>query len=67
MQLTAKKCKYMFDIQLPTPRGYGRKLKQIHTKSALKAILGVDLLSTQGIRDIPIGPFKMPCSVDWSK
>ena len=32
------------------------KLKQIHTKPTLKANLGVDLLSTEGIRDISIGP-----------
>ena len=45
----------MFDKQ-PATCGYGEKLKQIHTKSALKANLGVDLLLTQGIRDI-INPY----------
>ena len=64
MPLIAVTCKSIFNTQQPTSGGHGKKLNQIHTKSTLKANLGVDLLSTQGIRDIPIWPLKIPCSVD---
>ena len=39
MQLTAKNGNTIFDKQLPTTRGHENKLKQIHTKSTLKANL----------------------------
>ena len=48
MQLTANKC------STNNRRRHvvmGKQLKQIHTKSIVKANLGVDLLSTQVIRD----------------